>query len=281
MDSSKELHYDEFVDALFRAQTQDTRMYLMFMQLRLQKIEYGLDDRISKQFDEMKQHVSSAVSQLGGGLGGMAPPQVRLDGSGLGEAAHAGEVCEEEGVQPLPPTNRPYMASQGVSVKCLVQDAAHSAAPPPPPWQEAASVDVAHDARTALPFSVGVGSALRDELRAMRLSLERRLDAIADEIVASVSRLGTQQNALAEALCHATEHHHMAHDEALPTSAVSPRVPGAAAEATDAVGALSKRVGGVASEGGRARQHRSGADGDSADALMGSRISGDTRWCNV
>lgn len=196
LDESNDLQYEEFVDALFRAQTQDTRMYLMFMQLRLQKIELGLDEKMKREFNAVKEHISETISQhLGGRSRGIPLP--------ISHPTDAMQKGASKVAPAQPATNDAGVLAEGAqATKYFAPDATHSAAPPsaePTGWRAALGI-AAEPSCPARPPNV-VETALGEELRAMRLSLERRLDVVAEEIVLSASRLGARQDAFVEALC--------------------------------------------------------------------------------
>lgn len=260
----------------------------MFMQLRLQKIEHGLDDKMKRQFEELKHHVSLTVSQQFGGWS-QRPPVQSAPGMGAAQVdpVSAAMFDGEEGVQRVPATNRPYMAGpQGAPTRSFVREASHGAAPPHSAALPAAKGqsprpqlgDASRDAPARIPArGASAASALTEELRATRLSLERRLDAVAEEVLASCSRLCGQQLALAEALSSATRSHA---DEAI---ALAP----AALEATIRV-AVQPCVGEETSGAGDAAARSAGSSpprrhdvGGSADAWEAARITGRTRCCDV
>jgi len=62
-DDSGALDYDEFVDCFHKAQTTDPRMYMMILQLRMKKLESKFDREFSKRFKDIKDHITSCLSQ--------------------------------------------------------------------------------------------------------------------------------------------------------------------------------------------------------------------------
>mmetsp|Transcript_21531 Transcript_21531/g.61603 ORF Transcript_21531/g.61603 Transcript_21531/m.61603 type:complete len:801 (+) Transcript_21531:227-2629(+) len=222
-DGSGQLGYTEFVESFHRAQNQDARMYMMFMSLRIQRMEVQFREEMKNEFAELKKLARSSPTWVGQSTPKSlspkspatrtlepemrfhaAPPTPRLpqspttvSGVVAEDDLDAADIAEEQG------TNVPERTSCVRASRTFQHDARHAAAPAPP--TAAAFSPVAGGAvegRGSQPAAAMVGDgygAMAQEFREMRRSLEQRLDALAAEAAGSSERLA-RQGALLEAL---------------------------------------------------------------------------------